>query len=77
MQEMLEADPEHFAQRFKEMLDDGDSTAWQLMTKRVWPEPKQELDITSDGGPVSFSWKQPAKPKSTRKKTPRKKKSNG
>lgn len=79
MRKLLEDDPERFATKFGDMLDEGDATAWGLMVKRAWPEPKTEVDLNVEG-PVQFSWKEPAKPikkKAPRKKTPRKKKTGG
>jgi hypothetical protein len=82
MRKLFEQSADEFAAVFDGMLREGDSTAWQLMMKRAMPEPKAELDVTSDGGPVSFSWKQPAKKvssrkKATSKKAPRRKKTDG
>jgi len=74
MRKLFEEDAEKFAAVFREMLEEGDSTAWQLMMKRAYPEPKAELDVTTDGGPVSFGWKDAEAPRKTpKKKAPRKK----
>ncbi len=57
MRRSFHENADEFADVFTEMLRKGDSKAWGLAMERAYPKPRELVDITSDGGPVAFSWK--------------------
>ena len=59
LRRMLAEGSERFAEVFEQLLLDGDPKAWGLALERAYPKPREAVDITSDGGPVSFSWRAP------------------